>query len=114
LNPAANIDSSLIRRDGIHAAVIYGGMYCSGVSVFSKASFGCGGECYSFTNGTSILLTKDTESDLKASPTASLFADSSCQDIMRSAGILSKNHAACTSLESTEQLFNSVYLYYNC
>jgi len=114
LNPAANINSRLIRRDGFHAAVIYPGMYCSGDSIFAIAGFGCGGDCHSFTNGTSILLNHDTNSGSSPSPTASLFADSYCQDIMNSAGILSGNHMACTSLESTDQLFNSMYLYYHC
>jgi hypothetical protein len=109
LNPATDIDSHLIRRDGNHEAVFYDGILCSGNTLDTQVNFGCGGECHQVSGGGSILLKQDSTKGKQ--PSANLYSDSYCTTQIGKAGIYSGEHSGCTN---SNGLFNSVYLYYGC
>jgi hypothetical protein len=111
LNPAADIDSHLTRRSGNREAVIYDAIYCSGDVLDTETNFGCGGTCHQVSGGASILLKQDSKKG--AQPTASLFSDSYCKNKIASAGIYSGQYSGCTNVNDND-VFNSVYLYYDC
>lgn len=109
VDSAMNTDSLLAPRGGNHYAVVWSNPGCSGTDLLTQVNFGCGGTCYTVSNAFSIALSEDSTGGPQ--PTASLFSDSSCNDLVAKAGIYSGNHDGCTS---TQYGVNSVYLYYNC
>lgn len=99
----------LVGRSGDHQAIIYTNYHCSGVSLVDEYNFGCGGYCYNFQTGRSILLMQQGTGNPK--PTASLFYSADCQGSYQSAGTWKDQVDGCTDASNE---WKSAYLYFDC
>ncbi|KAI9715755.1 MAG: hypothetical protein M1812_005753 [Candelaria pacifica] len=108
---ANGAESAIEARSGAHSANIYTGLGCSGATVLNVDKFGCGGHCFTFGQGSSILLQQEGTKNPK--PTASLYASDNCSGKYQSAGILGGEHSACTNAPGL-QGWGSAYLYFDC